>query len=201
MKGKGETTAILTLAIQKLTRQAYPRVSLDVVEALAVAHFVDALPEAQIRLRLREVGPSTLAEAKKIAEANITADKQRTRLEGKVEQNDQNNYYGHKIKLQSNKWKILAKELTCFQDLYTTLLNSKGLACLQMLVISLLQISTISQDQTDQITEICLITEIISPGEVIHISTNQIMVIFKLEEIKLDRRETFASQLRGPQPG
>ena len=93
VKGKGETTAQLAQAIRKLTRQAYPRVSLDVVEALAVDHFVDALPEAQIRLRLREVGPSTLAEAEKIAvrmEANITADKQRTRFVGKVEQNDQN---------------------------------------------------------------------------------------------------------------
>ena len=43
--------------------------------------------------RLREVGPSTLAEAEKIAvrmEANITADKQRTRFVGKVEQSDQN---------------------------------------------------------------------------------------------------------------
>ena len=93
VKGKGETTAQLAQAIRKLTRQAYPRVSLDVVEALAVDHFVDALPEAQIRLRLREVGPSTLAEAEKIAvrmEANITADKQRTRFVGKVDQNDQN---------------------------------------------------------------------------------------------------------------
>ena len=92
VKGKGETTAQLAQAIRKLTRQAYPRVSLDVVEALAVDHFVDALPEAQIRLRLREVGPSTLAEAEKIAvrmEANITADKQRTRFVGKVEQTEQ----------------------------------------------------------------------------------------------------------------
>lgn len=93
VKAKGETTAQLAQAIRKLTRQAYPRVSLDVVEALAVDHFVDALPEAQIRLRLREVGPSTLAEAEKTVvrmEANITADKQRTRFVGKVEQTDQN---------------------------------------------------------------------------------------------------------------
>ena len=93
VKGKGETTAQLAQAIRKLTRQAHPTVTLDVVEALAVDHFADALPEAQIRLRLREVGPSTLAEAKKIVvrmEANITADKQRTRFVGNVEQNDQN---------------------------------------------------------------------------------------------------------------
>ena len=63
------------------------------VKALAVDHFIDALPEVQIRLKLREVGPSTLAEAEKTAvrmEANITADKQRTRFVGKVEQSDQN---------------------------------------------------------------------------------------------------------------
>ncbi|MES9879321.1 MAG: hypothetical protein ABW185_00370 [Sedimenticola sp.] len=91
VKVKGETTAELAQAIRKLTRQAYPRVSLDVIEALAVDHFVDALSEAQIRLRLREVGPATIAEAEKIAvrmEANITADKQRTRFVGKVEQSN-----------------------------------------------------------------------------------------------------------------
>ena len=93
VKGKGETTAQLAQAIRKHTGQAYPRVSLDVVEALAVDHFIDALPEVQIRLRLREVGPSILAEAEKIAvrmEANITADKQRSRFVGKVEQSDRN---------------------------------------------------------------------------------------------------------------
>ena len=93
VKGKGETTAQLAQAIRKLTRQAYPKVSVDVVEALAVDHFLDALPEVQIRLRLREVGPSTLAEAEKIAvrmEANILADKQRTRFVGKVEKSEQN---------------------------------------------------------------------------------------------------------------
>ena len=43
--------------------------------------------------RLREVGPSSLAEAEKIAvrmEENITADKQRTRFVGKIKQSDQN---------------------------------------------------------------------------------------------------------------
>ncbi|MEW8546308.1 MAG: hypothetical protein AB2693_22555 [Candidatus Thiodiazotropha sp.] len=44
-------------------------------------------------MRLREVGPTTLAEADKIAvrmEAHRIADKQRTRLVGKVEQDSQN---------------------------------------------------------------------------------------------------------------
>ena len=63
VKAKGESTAELAQAVRKLTRQAYPTVSLGVIEALSVDHFIDALPEAEIRLRLREVGPKTLAEA------------------------------------------------------------------------------------------------------------------------------------------
>ena len=49
-------------------------------------HFLDALSEVQIRLRLREVGPSTLAKAEKIAvrmEANILFDKQRTKSDSR----------------------------------------------------------------------------------------------------------------------
>ncbi|MEW8544925.1 MAG: hypothetical protein AB2693_15470, partial [Candidatus Thiodiazotropha sp.] len=93
VKGKGETTAELAQSVRKLTRQAYPKVSLNVIEALALDYFIDAIPETEIRMRLREVGPTTLAEAEKIAvrmEAHRIADKQRTRLVGKVEQDSQN---------------------------------------------------------------------------------------------------------------
>lgn len=89
VRGKGETIAELAQSIRKLTRQAYPKVSIDMVEVLALDHFTDALPETEIRMRLREVGPITLAEAEKIAvrmEAHRIADRQRTRLVGKVEQ-------------------------------------------------------------------------------------------------------------------
>lgn len=92
VKGKGETTAELAQSVRKLTRQAYPKVSLSVIEALALDYFIDAIPETEIRMRLREVGPMTLAEAEKIAvrmEAHRIADKQRTRLVGKVEQDSQ----------------------------------------------------------------------------------------------------------------
>ena len=59
------------------------------IEALSVDHFIDALTEAEIKLRLREVGPKTLAEAEKIAvrmEAHRIADKQRARLVCKIDQ-------------------------------------------------------------------------------------------------------------------
>lgn len=91
-RGKGETIPELAQSIKKLTRQSYPKVSQDVIEALALDHFIDALTETEIRLRLREVGPKTLAEAEKIAvrmEAHRIADKQRARLVGRVEQDNQ----------------------------------------------------------------------------------------------------------------
>lgn len=80
------------MSIRKLTRQSYPNVSPDVIEALSLDHFIDALSESEIRLRLREVGPKTLAEAEKTAvrfEAHRIADKQRMRLVGKIEQGEQ----------------------------------------------------------------------------------------------------------------
>ena len=89
IKQKTETIPELAQAIKKLTRQAYPKAGLDVIEALALDHFIDGLPEPEIRLRLREVGPKSLSEAETIAvrmEAHRIADKQRTRFVGKVEQ-------------------------------------------------------------------------------------------------------------------
>ena len=71
-----------------MIRQSYPNASASVIEALALDHFIDALSESEIRLRLREVGPKRLSEAEKIAvriEAYRIADKQRIRFVGKVE--------------------------------------------------------------------------------------------------------------------
>ena len=52
-KGKGETIPELAQAIKKLTRQSYPNATLDVIEALSLDYFIDALSESEIRLRLR----------------------------------------------------------------------------------------------------------------------------------------------------
>ena len=106
VKGKGETTAQLAQAIRKLTRQAYPRVSLDVVEALAVDHFIDALSEVQIRLRLREVGPSTLAESEKQSEWRQIFPQRSRELGLWVKSNKVIEKGCHKIKTQNSKWKI-----------------------------------------------------------------------------------------------
>ena len=89
VKGKTESISELSQAIKKLSRQSYPNASLDVIEALALDHFIDALTESDIRLRIREVGPKSLSEAEAMAirlEAHRIADRQRTRLVGKIEQ-------------------------------------------------------------------------------------------------------------------
>ena len=111
-KGKGETAAELAQAIRKLTRQAYPQVSLDVVEALSIVHFIETLPESEIRLRLREVGPSTLAEAERIAvrmDAHRQADKQHTRFVGMVDQSEQNK--GSRENCTEQQMEIISKRM------------------------------------------------------------------------------------------
>lgn len=47
VKGKGETIPELAQAIKKLTRQSYPKATLDVIETLALDHFIDALTESE----------------------------------------------------------------------------------------------------------------------------------------------------------
>ena len=116
IKQKAETIPELAQAIKKLTRQAYPKAGLDVIEALALDHFIDGLPEPEIRLRLREVGPKSLSEAETIAvrmEAHRIADKQRTRFVGKVEQ--VNSDSSESQKTLENQLSVLSKNFESLQ--------------------------------------------------------------------------------------
>ena len=93
-RNKGETIPQLAQAIKKLVRQAYPGVHQDVVETLAIDHFIDALTDSDIRLRVREFDPKTLADAEKSAlrlESHKIADKQRHRIVGQIETNTEQN--------------------------------------------------------------------------------------------------------------
>ena len=87
-RNKGETILELAQAIKKLVRQAYPGVNKEVIETLALDNFIDAITDSDIGLRLREAGPKSLADEEQIAvrtEAYKIADKQRTRLVGRVD--------------------------------------------------------------------------------------------------------------------
>ena len=72
-------------------RQAYPGVHKDVIETKAIDHFIDALTDSDIWVRVREFDHKTLAEAKRCAlhlESHKTADRQRNRIVGKIETNN-----------------------------------------------------------------------------------------------------------------
>ena len=80
--GKNETIPELAQTIRKLTRQAYPSAASEVLDLLAMDYFIDAIPDSDIRLRLREVGPKSISEAERIAvrlDAHKVADRARGR--------------------------------------------------------------------------------------------------------------------------
>ncbi|KAH3711560.1 hypothetical protein DPMN_071231 [Dreissena polymorpha] len=79
-RNRNETIPELAQSIRKMTRQAYPTANIEVIEALALDSFIDALDNTDIRLRLREVSPKNIFEAEQIAvkmEAHRLADRQR----------------------------------------------------------------------------------------------------------------------------
>ena len=81
VKGKTESIVELAQSIRKLSRQAYPNASLEMIEILALDHFIDSLVDTDIPLRIREVGPKSLSEAETMAvrfEAHRIADRQRS---------------------------------------------------------------------------------------------------------------------------
>ena len=115
MLGKNETIPELAQSVRKLTQKAYPSASSEVVELLAMDYFIDALPDVDLRLRLREVGPKTIAEAETIAvrlDAHKVADKSRAKSVRAVvsEQNSSEK----KIDELSNQLTTLLKDM---QDL------------------------------------------------------------------------------------
>ena len=67
VQGKDECISALSVAVRKLVRLSCPNASLNMTETLAIDHFTDALIESDIRLRLGEISPKSLAEAKTIA--------------------------------------------------------------------------------------------------------------------------------------
>jgi hypothetical protein len=63
VKQKGETISQLSQDIYRLTRNTYASASKEVTEAIALDHFIVAITDSEIRLRLKEISPKTLLEA------------------------------------------------------------------------------------------------------------------------------------------
>jgi hypothetical protein len=66
-RGKSESLPELAQSIKKLTRQAYPSAQSSLTSVLALEHFIDAIPDGDLRLRLRESNPKSIHEAETLA--------------------------------------------------------------------------------------------------------------------------------------
>ena len=78
-----ETLAELAEDVERLVRLAYPEAAEAMVEVLAQDQFIDALPEEDMRLRIRQNKPASLRDALRIAlelESYQLASKQKGRL-------------------------------------------------------------------------------------------------------------------------
>ena len=65
-----------------MTRQAYPNADSSLRDVLALDHFIDALPDPDMRYRIRESRPKNITDAEILAvrlETHKLADKQRHR--------------------------------------------------------------------------------------------------------------------------
>ena len=77
---KGQPITDLAQQIRKLTRQVYPDANSDLREILALDAFIDSIDDSDIRLRLRECCPKSIAEAETVAvrlETHKLVDRQR----------------------------------------------------------------------------------------------------------------------------
>jgi len=64
---KSETIYELASSIMKLTRQAYPKADLQLLDTLAVDYFIDVLEDSDIRLRIRQSQPESINQAETLA--------------------------------------------------------------------------------------------------------------------------------------
>lgn len=120
VRNKGESIPELAQAVKKLVRQAYPGVTKEVIETLSVDNFIDALTDSEIRLRVRELGPKTLADAERTAlrlESHKIADKQRSRLVGQIDadkklvDNQEKGESNKQLKALENSLELLTKQV------------------------------------------------------------------------------------------
>lgn len=95
VRGKDESLPELAQSIKKLTRQAYPHAPCSLTSVLTLEHFIDAIPDPEMRLRLREASPKTVNEAETLAvrlETLKLAERQKGRLVRTAESAQNHNY-------------------------------------------------------------------------------------------------------------
>ena len=88
VRRREETLPELTEEVEHLARLAYPDAAAEMVEVLAKDQFIDALPDEEFRLRLRQSKPETLQQALEQAlelESIYQANKQRSKVVREVQ--------------------------------------------------------------------------------------------------------------------
>ena len=119
IRQKGEAIPELTQNIKKLTRQAYPDASSDLIDTLALDHFIDSLLDSETRLRLRECSQKTIQEAETLAvkmEAQREADRQRSRTIGSVGETSGDSLFSNEVKRITQTVDKLAEKVDKIQN-------------------------------------------------------------------------------------
>ena len=101
VRQRNETIPELAQNIRKLTRQAYPGANSDLIDTLALDHFIDSLLDAETRLRLRECSPKTIQEAETLAvklEAQRLADRQRSKNVGSLSETSEDRNFSNDMR-------------------------------------------------------------------------------------------------------
>ncbi|MES9884336.1 MAG: hypothetical protein ABW185_26110, partial [Sedimenticola sp.] len=87
VRAKGESIQDLAQSIRNLTRKAYPNAASAVTDVIALDHFIDAVNDSSIRIRLRELNLTNITEAEEIAtkmEAYRISDSQRHKFVAEI---------------------------------------------------------------------------------------------------------------------
>ncbi|KAL5004068.1 hypothetical protein ScPMuIL_017524, partial [Solemya velum] len=94
VRGKDESLPELAQSIRMMTRKAYSRATSEVIDVIALDYFIDAIPDMDIRMRLREVGPKNIDGAVQVAvrlETHRLADRQRGKFVRHVDEETNKN--------------------------------------------------------------------------------------------------------------
>ncbi|MCG8031204.1 MAG: hypothetical protein JAZ03_03345 [Candidatus Thiodiazotropha taylori] len=119
VRQRSETIPELAQNIRKLTRQAYPGANSDLIDTLALDHFIDSLLDSEMRLRLRECSPKNIQEAETLAvkmEAQRIADRQRSKNVGSLSQTSENVHASPDIQKMAETVKSLVESIEKLQN-------------------------------------------------------------------------------------
>ena len=87
VRGREKTLPEISQAVQRLTRQAYPAAPSSLQDTLARDHFIDALPDSEMRWCIHQARPKCLRDALTTAlevEAFYVAERHRTRVQARA---------------------------------------------------------------------------------------------------------------------